>query len=121
MKLTRFSNALHICGAALSLLLPILLMTAICNDTFDVSIYKPDKICDSSPPATYAANGQAPVIDMEDKTIDGHPCTGNPVKLLRGSTAISSSVVGVGYSQGRGVGSTRIAALPRLPDTQELR
>lgn len=121
MKLTRFSNARHIRGAACSLLLPILLMTAVCNDKFEVSIYKPDKICDSYTPATHAAIGQTPVIDKEEKSIDGQPCTENPVKLLRGSTTIFSSEVGAGYPQGSGVGSARIAALPRLPGTQEQR
>lgn len=91
MKLTRFLNALHIRGAALSLVLPVLLMTAVCNDKFEVSIYKPDKICESDTPVTYSAIGKTAALDLADKIIDEHPCTDNPVKLLRGSTTNSIS------------------------------
>ncbi len=100
MKTTHLLNALHIRGAARPLLFTILLMTAGCDEKFGLSISKPDKICDSDGPATYAAVGPTPVINREDKTIDITSCTGTPVKLLRSGIRTTRSAVEAGYPQG---------------------
>lgn len=73
MKPKRLPNGFYTISVARLLPLFILLVTAGCDEKFDVSISRPDSNCDS-----YALTTR---------------CTGNPVKLLPSRSAISSSVV----------------------------
>ena len=91
MKTTRFLDAQHIRGGFGALLLPLLLMTAGCDEKFGLSIYKSDSTCDSGTSTSHAAAGPTPVINMKYKNIDRAPCTGSPVKLL------SSGIRTAGY------------------------
>lgn len=94
MKPVRLSNALHIRGATYLLLIPTLLMNSGCNDKFEITIYKPDRICDSYTSAAHDDTDQTPMKDTSDRATDRPLCTGSPVKLLLTRTTSSVSVSG---------------------------